>query len=44
MNSNSRIRLVSDDAGDVERWLGEVLGPSERARLHEFLLEKPLLT
>lgn len=41
LNSNSRIRLVSDDAAEVQRWLGEVLGPSERARLHEFLCERP---
>ncbi len=39
----SHIRRVFSSAMEIERWLGEVLTPEERARLHYFLLMRPTM-
>ena len=41
--SPGQIRRVFSSAMEIERWLGEVLNPEEKARLHYFLLMRPTM-
>ena len=41
--SSGQIRRVFSSAMEIERWLGEVLNPEERTRLHYFLLMRPTI-